>query len=75
METVIEMHKKYPFALPAYLKDRLRKEHKKMIVPLYHGLLNEFLAIKVSNPSIDKQKYFKYYANDFEKLIDGTLLK
>lgn len=69
------MHKKYPFALPSYLKDRLRKEHKKMIYPIYHGLLNEFLGLKLAQPGIEKEKYFKHYANDIEKILDNSLLK
>lgn len=65
------MHKKYPFPIPAGLKDRMRNDHIKLIYPKYHQLLTDFLALKVD---VDKNQYFKYYANDFQTLIQTEFL-
>lgn len=71
LENVIDTHKKYPFPLSDTLKVKLRKDHTKLVYPKYHQLLNDFLALKVDG---DKSAYFRYYANDFESMIESKLL-
>lgn len=70
LEKVVEMHRKYPGQLGLQLRDKLRKEHLRKVYPGYHKVLTEFLLLEIE----DKQKYFKYYANDFEKEINKRLL-
>ena len=72
MESLIEVHKKYPFQIPTHLKDKMRNDHIKLVYPKYHQLLTNFLALKIE---AEKNKFFKYYANDFQNVIETQFLK